>query len=57
MEFPATHLSAVLDRMHCLCMLLTMCVIRCCMQADGLPQPDLVNTLPGPQVTNSRHWM
>lgn len=25
--------------------------------ADGLPQPDLVSTLPGPPVTNSRHWM
>eukprot|EP00775_Hariotina_reticulata_P004417 gene4417-4670_t len=25
--------------------------------ADGLPQPDLVNTLPGPNVVNSRHWM
>jgi hypothetical protein len=27
------------------------------LQADGLPQPDLVHTLPGPPVTNSRHWM
>ncbi|KAF8055667.1 hypothetical protein HT031_006689 [Scenedesmus sp. PABB004] len=25
--------------------------------ADGLPQPDLDHTLPGPPVTNSRHWM
>lgn len=25
--------------------------------ADGLPQPDLVHTLPGPPVSNSRHWM
>lgn len=25
--------------------------------ADGMPQPDLVNTLPGPPLRNSRHWM
>ena len=25
--------------------------------ADGLPQPDLENTLPGPTLLNSRHWM
>ncbi|KAI8473754.1 MAG: hypothetical protein J3K34DRAFT_409834 [Monoraphidium minutum] len=25
--------------------------------ADGMPQPDLVNTLPGPTLRNSRHWM
>lgn len=32
-----------------------MYFVRC--WADGLPQPDLVNTLPGPPVANSRHWM
>jgi hypothetical protein len=25
--------------------------------ADGLPQPDLAWTLPGPPIRNSRHWM
>jgi hypothetical protein len=25
--------------------------------ADGLPQPDLEQTLPGPKLLNSRHWM
>ncbi len=25
--------------------------------ADGLPQPELASTLPGPPVRNSRHWM
>lgn len=24
---------------------------------DGLPQPDLKHTLPGPELLNSRHWM
>lgn len=25
--------------------------------ADGMPQPDLAHTLPGPPLINSRHWM
>jgi hypothetical protein len=25
--------------------------------ADGMPQPDLEHTLPGPRLLNSRHWM
>ncbi len=25
--------------------------------ADGMPQPDLLSTLPGPPLRNSRHWM
>lgn len=31
--------------------------VPCALRADGLPQPDLEKTLPGPPVTNSRHWM
>jgi hypothetical protein len=25
--------------------------------ADGMPQPDLASSLPGPPLRNSRHWM